>query len=1692
MPTPTFTTLRLVVQALVLMLALLPLPSLAIRQGTVLYSLGRSQEFLKVAVSADGSTAYVNTVQNHLYAINLTATPANATLVVDYSSFGTNFYLPGLAVNAANTIAYTTIADDGLPLLAVNLSSRTASVLVSGSGHLLQGLRLNRANTLLYVVGDSDVSASQLWVVNISTKTMSTVHSFPNYACVDVVFSADETIAYLACTLGNSVAVLLVLTLTTPMTVKTLHTISGSYDGYQGFAVELNAESTIAYFGVYNLTKGSNDAGGDLRAIRTTTGEIEAAVSDPTIATYYGVARNPFNSNSVYVTGFEQGLIALNITLPSFLPPVSSSSSSSTGLYLGPPVLFPGSSDDVGTVALTADGSTAYIGTGDGYVYAVNLTTDTAVVVFNQSASYAGINGVALNANNTVAYITAEAIPYTGNRVLLAVNISAGTSTLIYNLSSRTNQLLGLALNTANTIAYVGSQGLLYSVNLTAHTASVVFCYANYVFFGVALSADNTIAYSSGYTYYTDRAPPVGSNVGLVVGVQLSAHPVGAVLYFSTTSYSLLGLALNAANTIAYVTAQSLAGQADLLAINLAAGTAAVVEVDSASYLYPAVAVSAANPNISYVAAYNEGLVAVSLTNISFAAAQLSTSPPSTPIMSCSPPVSTAAFTSVSSVSAMSSSSAFSSSIPMPSPPAASVVFAVPAGDHLTAIGLNANGSTAYIGTLKGSLYAVNLTTGTATLAFASSALQVTGVAINTATSIAYVTGPFSSSPSDIDGVLFAVNLNAQTGSLLYMSNTAAGPSAVALTADNSVAYLTQGSELLSVNTMTRAANIVFCDSQLQLNGVALSADNTIAYIAAVSSVSSGGVLLGVPLTAQPLAAAVLYYSTSSNVSFLALALNAANSIAYVAAQYSVGNGSALLAIDLTVGIATTVYANSTNSRYSGVGFNVAHNSTAYVAAYNDGLLAVRLTSINSSTAQPSSTTLGSPLASTCPPPQARTVYGGPSSDFLTAVGLSANGSTAYVGTLRGSLYAVSTGTGSATLVFSNSQYQVAGVAVSAASTTAYLVGAVASSYSGGALQAVNLQTQMAQTVYVSTSSTAPALTAVALTADSSVAYVTQGSALLSVNTVTHTASTVFCDSPLLFNGVALSADNTIAYIVAQPSSSGGVLLGVQLTAQPVVAVLYYSSSVNTFFFALALNAANTMVYVAAQYSANHGSALLAVDLSSGIAVTVYANSTSSRYSGVAVNAANNNTAYVAAFAQGLLAVSLSSISGSTTQLSSSPVGSLIASTCPPSSSTAPSSSAPASSSAVSSSAVSSSLVSSSPVSSSLPSSSVPSSSVPSSSVLSSSYPSSSAQSSSLPSSSPASSSAQSSSVPSSSLPSSSVQSSSLGSSSLPSSSVPSSSPLSSSLPSSSIPSSSVVSSSLVSSSVLSSSVVVSSSVVSSSAPPSSSSSSSSPGVLVTSPPARVYSDPYFLGFCAQSFYVHGKAGDVLSLLSDLYVHVSARLVFLSNITCPVVGAGLSTVHCSSHPGTYFGSLALTSSSGDRLRVTASQVMEGFSTVTLNGRPIEVGESVGLEGDHSPPHDTPHPPHPRTSVGVHRASYRSVYVHAGVYEMVLENSDYYLDLAQVQVSNWNTLILHVRPEGLLGRTWNETVDIPPHEHLYTEHTDQLTGCHYTHPHTHYCEMHQQAYQQRQAERERERERETQTETEREGQAHLQE
>jgi hypothetical protein len=140
---------------------------------------------------------------------------------------------------------------------------------------------------------------------------------------------------------------------------------------------------------------------------------------------------------------------------------------------------------------------------------------------------------------------------------------------------------------------------------------------------------------------------------------------------------------------------------------------------------------------------------------------------------------------------------------------------------------------------------------------------------------------------------------------------------------------------------------------------------------------------------------------------------------------------------------------------------------------------------------------------------------------------------------------------------------------------------------------------------------------------------------------------------------------------------------------------------------------------------------------------------------------------------------------------------------------------------------------------------------------------------------------------------------------------------------------------------------------------------------------------------------VHGIAGEVYSLISDRNVQLNSRFVFLTNITCPKLDRP-AQVHCSSHPGNYFDSFVLSTSNGDRLRINSAGVDRGFSSVLLNNRVVEVGESYGAASPAHQSHGDPvsginrNADHPaREDIYVHRTSSRSLTVHAGLYEMLI-------------------------------------------------------------------------------------------------------
>ena len=224
-------------------------------------------------------------------------------------------------------------------------------------------------------------------------------------------------------------------------------------------------------------------------------------------------------------------------------------------------------------------------------------------------------------------------------------------------------------------------------------------------------------------------------------------------------------------------------------------------------------------------------------------------------------------------------------------------------------------------------------------------------------------------------------------------------------------------------------------------------------------------------------------------------------------------------------------------------------------------------------------------------------------------------------------------------------------------------------------------------------------------------------------------------------------------------------------------------------------------------------------------------------------------------------------------------------------------------------------------------------------------------------------------------------------------------------------------------------------------APSSASAISSSP--LSTSSastgPAAAYSDPRFVGFYGQSFYVSGVAGRVYNLLSDSSVTMNAYFVQLERIRCPQVN-GLPMTHCFDHSGTYFGVLGIATRDGDHLRITAGDVDEGFHSLTLNDLSL-LPAHLASSASSSPPLSS--------SISVRVLSPRTVMVSVGLYGMLIDNVDLYVDVTEVTVSSWDRLVNEVRPDGLIGHTWNcsvSTVHDGDDVERFREREDNIMGC----------------------------------------------
>jgi len=163
-----------------------------------------------------------------------------------------------------------------------------------------------------------------------------------------------------------------------------------------------------------------------------------------------------------------------------------------------------------------------------------------------------------------------------------------------------------------------------------------------------------------------------------------------------------------------------------------------------------------------------------------------------------------------------------------------------------------------------------------------------------------------------------------------------------------------------------------------------------------------------------------------------------------------------------------------------------------------------------------------------------------------------------------------------------------------------------------------------------------------------------------------------------------------------------------------------------------------------------------------------------------------------------------------------------------------------------------------------------------------------------------------------------------------------------------------------------------------------------------------VVGDPQFIGLRGQNYQIHGVSGEIYNIVSDNDFQYNSRFVFLHKGDCPVVD-GKKQKGCFSHPGSYLGELGIKTRAGDKIHWMTGPAAQGFSSITLNDKPLELGEVVQLAGDLG-------------YLSYNTTHLSSIYI--GNWELDFENSDRFVN-QRVRVLQPAKL----RSHGLLGQTW---------------------------------------------------------------------
>ena len=177
---------------------------------------------------------------------------------------------------------------------------------------------------------------------------------------------------------------------------------------------------------------------------------------------------------------------------------------------------------------------------------------------------------------------------------------------------------------------------------------------------------------------------------------------------------------------------------------------------------------------------------------------------------------------------------------------------------------------------------------------------------------------------------------------------------------------------------------------------------------------------------------------------------------------------------------------------------------------------------------------------------------------------------------------------------------------------------------------------------------------------------------------------------------------------------------------------------------------------------------------------------------------------------------------------------------------------------------------------------------------------------------------------------------------------------------------------------------------------------------------SSVVGDPTFSGLRGQQYQVHGIDGGVYNLISDSSLQLNSQFTFLAAPrACPILpSTGRQSLSCFVHNGSYLGNVALRTNADDRVLVEAGDAFNGFASVSLNGRSINVADRATI-------HFTD-----RSAGSLYRTSTHELTIIAALYRIDIENSDGFVNLRSVTIlpGHW-TALTREAPHGLLGQTW---------------------------------------------------------------------